>query len=409
MLATSAPDIATIRGQFPALASGFAFMDNAGGAQVPLCVADAVRDYMLTSYAQVGGTYEASAAATRTVADAHAMVNTLFGGEGLGHVILGSSTSALFRMLSDCYAEVLGPDDEIVVAESGHEANVHPWTALSKRGVKVKVWEADPETGASRPETLRPLLTDKTRIVAFPQVSNILGVTEQVDEIVRLSHEAGARVVLDSVAYAPHAVLDVAKWGVDFCGFACYKVYGPHMGALWGRQEAWDEITGRNHPFIPKQDLPTKFELGGVSHEGCAGLLALPDYLAFLAGEPGATLERPVVEQAFAVAGELERPLCSRLLEFLRSKPLVRIVGPPEPSPGRFPTIAFLHDRLTPKEIVSHTDRNCIGMRHGNFYSWRLMERLGIPPEQGVARISLVHYNTLDEVDRLIAVLDSIL
>lgn len=401
------PSIEAVRARFPALSSGFVFMDNAGGSQVPGCVADAVRDYMLNSFVQVEASYPVSRRATQTVADAHQFVNTLFGGEDLGKVILGASTSALCRMLSDCYAEILGPGDEVIVAESGHEANVFPWVVLANRGVAVKMWEADPITGESHIETLASLLTERTRIVAFPHVSNILGALEQVGPAVELAHKVGARVVLDSVAYAPHRALDVAKWGVDFCVFSCYKVFGPHMAALWGSNEALAEITGRNHPFIPRDYIPGKFELGGVLHEGCAGLLALKPYFAFLAGRP--EFDRQTVLDAFEAASALEAPLTRRLIDFLNSKPRVSIVGPGTSGAERMATISFLHETLKPAEIVAEVDPHGIGIRDGNFYSVRLIERLGIPPSQGVTRVSLAHYNSPDEVDRLIGVLGAIL
>ncbi|HTQ11989.1 MAG TPA: cysteine desulfurase-like protein [Fimbriimonadaceae bacterium] len=407
----AAPAIEAVRAWFPALRSGFAFMDNAGGSQVPVSVAEAVRDYMVSSFVQVGASYPASRRATETVAGAHAMIETMFGGEGLGKAILGPSTSALCRMLSDCYAEILGPGDEVVVAESGHEANVFPWVSLGRRGVTVKMWEADPESGKSRIGDLAGLLTEKTRILAFPHVSNILGAIEDVKGAADLARRVGARVVLDSVAFAPHHALDVAEWGVDYCVFSCYKVFGPHMAALWGSNEALAEITGRNHPFIPKDYLPGKFELGGVLHEGCAGLLALRGYFAFLAGasDGGEGFNREILLDAFSAAEALEAPLTARILGFLNSKPGVRIIGPAEADGRRVGTISFLHEGLKPAEIVEETDRHGIGIRHGNFYSWRLMERLGIPPQQGVARISLAHYNSAEDVERLIAALNPIL
>lgn len=384
-------------------------MDNAGGSQVPRAVADAVRDYMLNSYVQVDASYPASRRATQTVADAHGLIQTMFGGEGSGQVILGASTSALCRMLSDCYAEILGPGDEVVVAESGHEANVFPWVVLANRGVTVKMWEADPQTGQSHTGTLAGLLTERTRIVAFPLVSNILGALEYVEEAVRLAHAVGARVVVDAVAYAPHRAMDVAQWGVDYCVFSTYKVFGPHMAAMWGSDEALSELTGRNHPFIAREDIPYKFELGGVLHEGCAGLLALKGYFSFLAGSEESNFGRQTILDAFEGARSLEEPLTARLIGFLASKPKVRIIGPASAGPERVATVSFLHDDLKPAEIVAEVDKHDIGIRHGNFYSWRLMERLGIPPLQGVCRVSLAHYNTLDEIERLLQVLDPLL
>jgi cysteine desulfurase family protein (TIGR01976 family) len=405
----SAPPLEGIRAQFPALRSGFAFMDNAGGSQVPETVANAVRDYMLTSYVQVGASYPASVKATQTVDDAHDFVNTMFGGVGRGKAILGASTSVLCRMLSDCYAEILAPGDEVIVAESGHEANVNPWIVLASRGITVKVWEADPLTGESHLDDLAHLITARTKVIAFPHVSNILGAIQPVADVVEMARRVGARVVLDSVAYAPHQVLDVNAWGVDFCVYSCYKVFGPHMGALWGSDEALAELNGRNHPFIDKHDIPTKFELGGVLHEGCAGLLALKNYFAYLAGAPEKEFSRSVLVEAFKVARDLEEPLTRQLIDFLNSKDKVRIVGPSTSGPERVATISFLHQDLSSAEIVAEVDKHDIGMRNGNFYSWKLMERLGIPPEQGVARVSFAHYNSPNDVERLIEVLARIL
>ena len=402
------PSIEAVRAWFPALSAGFAYMDNAGGSQVPGCVADAVRDYMLNTYVQIGGTYPASRKATETVAEAHEMVNTLFGGEAAGKVIFGSSSSTLCRMLSDCYAEILKPEDEVVVAENGHEANVYPWLSLAARGLNIRLWEPDKETGRLSAATLKSLMNDHTKLVAFPHVSNILGAIEDYRAFIDLAHQAGARVVLDSVAYAPHAALDVQAWGVDWCLFSCYKVFGPHMGALWGSDEALAELTGRNHPFIRREDVPLKFELGGVLHEGCAGLLALRSYFGFLAGQQD-RFDRAIVKEAFANAEQLERPLTKRLIEFLNTKPHTRIIGPATAGPERVGTVSFVHDLLSSEQIVEEVQKHGIGLKFGNFYSVRLLERLGLNPKDGVARVSFAHYNSPEELKRLIRALDPIL
>ncbi|MBC8065316.1 MAG: aminotransferase class V-fold PLP-dependent enzyme, partial [Chlorobia bacterium] len=312
MLTESKLDIQQIRDQFPALARGEVFMDNAGGSQVPLTVADAVRDYMLTSYVQVDADYAASQQATQTVADAHAMVNTIMGGDGIGRTIFGSSSSSLCRTLADAYAEALGPGDEVIVGESGHEANVGPWVSLAKRGITVKIWEAHPETGVCEIERLTELLSDRTKVVAFVQVSNILGHVENICPCIDAAHAVGARVVVDGVAYAPHLPVDVAAWNADWYVFSCYKVFGPHIGAMFGKYEAFAELTGPNHYFLPNDYLPGKFELGGVNHESCAGLLGLKPYLTFLAGSN--SFDRASVLEAWRVMEELEGPLTARFL-----------------------------------------------------------------------------------------------
>lgn len=404
MVAPTTPSLSEIRSQFPALKDGFVYMDNAGGSQVPLSVPDAIHAYMTSSYVQVGADYPASQKATQTVAEAHAMVNTIMGGDNVGRTIFGSSSSTLCRMLADCYANALQPGDEIIVGESGHEANVGPWMSLANRGFTVKLWPANPETGVCELETLQTLLNPKTKLVAFVQVSNILGQVEDIQPCIDAAHAAGARVVVDGVAYAPHLLIDVEKWNVDWYVFSCYKVFGPHIGAMFGKHEAFAELTGPNHYFLAKDYLPGKFELGGANHESCAGLLGLKPYLAWLTGV--ASYSRDSVTQAWKIMETLESSLTSKFLEFLASKPSVKIIGSPQATPSRVPTIAFRHNSRSPREIAEVAMAAGIGIRAGNFYSVRLLERMGINPNEGVARASFAHYNSMEEINRLIQVLD---
>ncbi len=395
-----------LRGQFPALAGDTVFLENAGGSQVPAAVAEAIRDYMLSSYVQLGAGYPLADRATRLVDEAHDFVRLLFNGSE-GEVILGPSTSALLRMLADGSSGRLSAGDRVVVAEIGHEANVGPWKALQRFGVELDWWRMDPETCESPIESLAGLLDERTRWVAFPHVSNLLGEVMDVARITRLVHDAGARVVVDGVAYAPHRAIDVTAWGVDVYAYSTYKVYGPHMAAMWATRDTLAELDSPNHFFIPDDELPYAFELGGVCHEGCAGVLGLRDYLAELAGvgEPTA-LDRPAVERAFDVMTACELPVQARLIEYLRSRDNVRIVGPDHARPSRVGTISFLHASKSSRDIADEINRSGIGIRHGHMYAYHLCQALGLDPDDGVIRVSLVHYNTPAEIERLIEVLD---
>jgi cysteine desulfurase family protein (TIGR01976 family) len=399
-----------IRAQFPALAGPMVFLENAGGSQVPATVADRMRDYMLSSYVQLGAGYPLSRQATRTVEEAHTFVRLLFGGDQ-GTAILGPSTSALMEMLARCYGEKLRPGQEIVIAESGHEANVGPWARLERLGLGIRWWSVDRETAASCPlEQLDELLSDRTALVALPHVSNLLGEIVDLEEIVRRCHAVGARVVADGVAYAPHRAMDVARWDVDYYAYSCYKVYGPHMAALWAKSDAIAELRGPNHFFIPEDDLPYKFEIGGVCHEGCAGILGLADYLRVLARVPeNAPVDREALERAFDVMTACELPLQRRLIDYLGGREDVRIVGPQHAELSRVGTVSFVHRSLPSHRIVETLDGAGIGARNGHMYAHRLCEALGLDPEDGVVRISLVHYNTPGEIERLIEVLDDAL
>jgi cysteine desulfurase family protein (TIGR01976 family) len=411
------PTIDEIRDHFPSLAaSRDVFLDNAGGSQVPATVADAIRDYMLSSYVQVGADYATSKRATETVADAHGFVELLFNAGGAGRAILGSSTTSLCLMLADCYARAgAGGRDEIVIAETAHEANAGPWARLAERGFTVRTWPVDPATTELRLDDLRPMLSERTRIVAFPHVSNILGRVEDAAAIAALAHEHGARVVVDGVAYAPHRAMDVRAIGADWYVYSTYKVFGPHMAALFGTHEAIAELEGPNHRFIPRDEVPYKFEPGGPSHEGCAGLLGLWPYLALLAGaDPVDDPARPVVERAFEAVGDRETHLQALVMDRIAALPGVRFVGPEARDDARVSTISFVHESIPSREIAVVANRQGFGIRHGHFYAHRLCERLaergplhGV--EDGVVRVSLLHYNTEAELGGLADCLEHIL
>lgn len=396
-----------LRKQFPALQGETIFLENAGGSQVPAVVANRIRDYMLESYVQLGAGYPLSERATAVVSEAHELVRILMGGKE-GEVILGPSTSALIQMLADAYSRVLEAGREIVIAQTGHEANVGPWVRLERAGMKIRWWEMDPESFICSLERLDEMLSERTAIVAFPHVSNLLGEVVDIGAITALAHQVGAKVVADGVAFAPHRAMDVSAWGVDWYAYSTYKVYGPHMGAMWGSAEAVAELTGPNHFFI--EDVPYQFELGGVSHEGCAGILGLADYLKVVADAgPESVLSREEIELAFDVMTACEQPLIAQLVDYLQSRSDVRIVGPGHDGDDRVGTVSFVHASKSSREITEAVDRSEVAIRHGHMYAYRLCEAAGLDPRDGVVRISLVHYNTPREIDRLIEVLDDAL
>ena len=408
-MTTTLPTIDAIRDKFPALNGDTILLENAGGSQVPRCVADGIRDHCLNNYVQLGAGYPMSNRATATVDAAHAFVETLVNGADTGRVILGSSCTSLTYMLSDAIGRTIKPGDEIVLCVQGHEANVGPWLRLAERGAVIRWWDVDPETGSLDLDALSTLLNDRTRIVAFPHVSNLLGEIVDARAVADLAHAHGARVVVDGVAYAPHRTIDVEALAADWYVYSTYKVYGPHMGALWGRDDAISELDGPNHFFIPRDEVPYVFELGGASHEGCAGILSLGEYLAFLTGSTG-PCTTTIAHQAFDLMRDLETPVQAHLLERLTRHPEVRIIGTPSADPDeRVATISFLHARQQPDTIVRAAHAANVGIRNGHMYAWRLCERMGIPVESGVVRVSAVHYNTIAEVDHLMDALDPIL
>lgn len=405
------PNQDSIRQAFPALASSVIFLENAGGSQVPACVANAMHRYMLETYVQLGGGYPLSRRCTRTVEQAHAFALNLMGGlPHAGQAIIGASTTALLNMLASCYARVLRPGQEIVLAETGHEANLGPWERLEALGIKIRWWRLDRERLTLPLEGLHEVLSKSTALVAIPHVSNLLGEVLDLAAVCRAAHTAGARVVADGVAFAPHRAMDVTAWDVDWYAFSTYKVYGPHMAVLYGKAEAMAELPGPNHFFVNRDEGGYYFEPGGTSHEACAGLLALGEYLNFVAGvDPSSPCERAAVLHAGQRFAALEAPPTERLLAYLRDKPEVRIIGPEQPGEDRVGTISFVHQSKTSREIAEATDRTEVAIRHGHMYAHRLAKALDLDLEDGVVRVSLLHYNTEAEIQRLIEVLDTVL
>jgi selenocysteine lyase/cysteine desulfurase len=449
-----------IRAMFPALGSSTSFLDNAGGSQLPSCVIDAVTRYMRESFVQTGGVYDRSLAAAATVRRAHDVVRALVNGaseaglsrgsviggsdggagEHLGEVVLGASTTALMHLLANAHADArdeLGASafdgrDEIVVCTAGHEANVWPWIRLGNRGFKVRLWHAERGAdGNHRPllSTLESLLSRRTLIVAFPQVSNILGEVWDPTPVCRAARGSGARVVVDGVAFTPHRLPDVGAYGCDWYVYSCYKVFGPHMAAVFGTRDAWSGLTGPNHGFISRENMPYKFELGGVCHEGAAAVASLWDYLravddiaidpravggieagvvsdardrAHRAGACDEPIDRSIMNRAFETFEAIENPLTESILGGLRSIPGVRIVGPAEMTADRLGIVGFTHERVRSEAIARACAARDVGIKHGNFYSPRLLETMGIDTVDGVARVSIAHYNDESDVERFL-------
>jgi cysteine desulfurase family protein (TIGR01976 family) len=390
------------RSLFPALSGTFGFFENAGGSQVPHFVPDAIRDYMLSSYVQLGAGYPQSDAATKTVEEAHNFMAQFLGAPEDGLTILGPSTTALIQLVANAYAPILNEGDEIVIAESNHEANVGGWLRLEQFGAKIVWWPLDPVSFRCEPSTLVDLVNERTRVVALPHVSNLLGQIEDLAEVSRIAHSVGARVMADGVALAPHRAVDVQTLGVDWYVFSAYKVYGPHIAVMFGTREAFAGLRGPNHGFIAEGSA-YKWELGGAPHEACAGLLAVRPYFSAIAGETYGG--RATILKAFAAMHEWEQPVDRLLREGVAGLSGVTVVGPAIAGENSVPTVSFAHARIGSDEIARRVNARGFGVRNGNMYAVRLLRALGIPEDPGVVRVSAVHYNTVEEANRLLEAL----
>lgn len=404
-------DLTRIRSEFPALATPTVFLDNAGGSQVLARVADRVRDYLLSDNVQLGASYAASQHAGERVLAARRAVATLVHAPQDDEIVMGPSTTALIGTLVEALRPGLRAGDEVIVTESDHEANIGAWTRLADIGVVVRVWRVDVATMNLRLQDLDPLLGPRTKWVAMTQASNILGTVNPVAEVARRAHAVGARLCVDAVAYAPHRLVDVQASGADAVVFSFYKVFGPHYAVLWVQRELLLSLPSLNHFFIGTDVIPYKLQRGNVNYElswGCAGIA---DYLRDVGTELGATgSDRARMQAAFDAFARHEDELAEQVLGMLRERPGVRIIGLPSTTAGeRVPTISFVAEGRRSEDIVRHVDTHGIGIRFGDFYARHLIEALGLQAHGGVVRISIAHYNTAEEIGRLLVALDEAL
>ena len=398
-------DLEFARSRFPALSDDFVLMDNAGGS-VPLgAVVDRVTDYMSRIMVQLGATYRHSALAGEAVAAGKRAAAAIVNADA-AEIALGPSSTANARVLARALRPGFREGDEVVVTDLDHETNIGPWRALEATGITVREWRFDPESLELRTPDLERLLTDRTRLVAFTHCSNIVGTIHDAAEIVRLIHGAGALACVDGVAFAPHRRVDVRALGADFYLLSLYKVYGPHLGLMYMKGEHEDRLTSQNHFFIGPEEGSYRFEPGNVNHELTASLPAIPEYLAELGERSG---RAATVDGAFEAIAEHESQLAAPLLDFLRERPGVRILGRDQAGPDRAPTISFVVHGRDSSEIPTALDGENIAIRYGHFYAYRAVERLGLLDRNGVVRVSMVHYNTPAEVGRLIDALDRVI
>lgn len=294
---------------------------------------------------------------------------------------------------------------------SDHESNIGPWDRLKSAGVTIKFWPLNKETLTLDLADLEPLMSERTRLVCVTHVSNILGSINPVREIADFVHARGARICVDAVAYAPHRLVDVQAFDVDYYVFSLYKTYGPHYALMYGKYDHLLELDTLYHYFYGKDKVPGKLEPGNPNYELAYSTCGIVDYLTTLgeqAGDTGSIRSRIVT--AFRAITAQEDALTERLLSYLRSRNDCQIVGKSQNgNSSRVPTIAFRLDGRDAAEICKAMDQHHIAMRFGDFHSRRLAEYLGLTDHGAMLRVSMVHYNTLEEVDRFTRALDHIL
>ncbi|MBN3880703.1 MULTISPECIES: cysteine desulfurase-like protein [unclassified Nostoc] len=402
-----------VRQYFPALAGEWTFFDNAGGSQTLKKVVDRISEFLLSSDVQLGASYGVSQLAGERLALATRGMATFINANSSKEVVMGPSTTMMLKVLSMSLGQTFIPGDEVIVTNCDHEANIGAWVALEKQGMKVKVWQVRPDTLELHLADLELLMSQRTKLVALTHASNVLGTINPIKEIAAFVHDRNAMICVDGVAYAPHRLVDVQDLDVDFYTLSCYKVYGPHHALLYGKEEHLLRLPGLNHYFIDQTDIPYKFQLGNVNFELSYGMLGLCDYLSELAqlhyGNETAPDLRHKMVQAFDLISIHEEHISDRLLNYLNSKANVRVIGQAKADRQfRVPTISFVVDGINSSTIPAKIDQHYIGIRYGDFYAKRLIEYLGLASQGGIVRVSMVHYNTLEEVNNLIEAFEQI-
>lgn len=416
-------DVEKARSHFPSLKSGYIFADNAGGSQAAKEVVDRISDYLLNTNVQLGADYSVGVqSTTRVLVEGPREAVKLFNAQSPDEIVFGSSSTLNLENLARGLEKDIRPGDEFIITQE-HEANAGPWKKLAARtGAIIKVWTpstTNPENPYSlklKVEELLPLISSRTRIVAITACSNILGSIVPVKEVVKaIRAEAAAQgakkveISVDCVAYAPHRLIDVQDWDVDFAVFSFYKVYGPHISALYVRANVLENsVTKIVHHFLAVDKVAYKLQPGGPGYEIVYGTTGVVPYLLSL------TPDNSLKETFDAIAQHeqaLLRPLVHFLTDTVQRERGVRIVGQETVDIERVPTVSFVvvgQRPLRSRDIVALFDKKGgIGIRYGHFYAYSLIDGLSpkVDVDDGVVRISLVHYNTVEEVQRIIEVL----
>jgi cysteine desulfurase family protein (TIGR01976 family) len=403
-----------VKAQFPAfsdpLSAKWSFFENAGGSYVPHNVINHLNHFMTSTKVQPYAEFDTSAIAGDKMDQATELFAEMINAK-TDEIIIGSSTTMNMYVLSNAMRSLLKPGDEVIVTNQDHEANVGAWRRLEEYGAAIKEWKINENTAELEINDLKLLLSDKTKIVAVTHCSNIVGSINDLKSIAKLVHEHDAYIIGDGVSYAPHGFPDVKDLDVDFYAFSLYKTYGPHLGLLYGKKEILNKLPNQNHEFL-EGDVPYTLNPGGPNHEELSCLIGIYEYFNNLyqhhfPGEDGSIRQK--IEKVNGLITQHEEELANPLLAYIDSRDDIRLIGKNKiENKNRAPTIAFTIKDKSSMEISSELVKHGIATRNDNFYAWRCLKALGIDTEDGVVRTSMVHYNTHEDVDKLINALKKI-
>ena len=396
-------DLTAVRAQFPALARTVAgapavYLDGPGGTQVPQSVIDAMRDFMERGGSNHGGSFVTSEETDRIAATAREALADLFGSSP-AEVAFGQNMTSLTFAMSRALARAWRPGDQVVVTRLDHDANITPWVLAARDAGAEVIWiDFDPGDCTLDMAELAAKLGPRTRLVAVTAASNAVGTVVDIAEVAQMTHAAGALLYVDAVHYAPHYRLDVAVWDCDFLVASAYKFFGPHTGAVFGKAEHLESLEAYKVRPAPATG-PGKWETGTQSFESLAGVTAAVDYLAAAGEGP----DRPSrLTAAFDLIGAHEERLGDRFLAGAAEIPGLRVYGVVDGRAPRTPTFAVAVEGMDPRAVATELGEQGIFVWSGHYYAVAVMDRLGLEDSGGLVRIGFVHYNTIDEVDRVL-------
>jgi cysteine desulfurase family protein (TIGR01976 family) len=412
---TTTLDLTWVRSQFPSLAQTVGgqpavFLDGPGGTQVPQRVIDAVAEYLAHSNANTCGAYATSRRTDAVIAGARAAMADFLGCDQ-DEVVFGPNMTTLTFAISRAIGRELAPGDEILLTHLDHDANVSPWRALEERGVTIRFAEINESDCTLNLADLAQKIGSRTRVVAVGYASNAVGTINDVKEIIRLAHKKGALAYIDAVHYAPHGPIDVRALDCDFLVCSTYKFFGPHMGVLYGKREHLRRL----RPYKVRANtnaIPNCWEWGTLNHECIAGIAACVEYLAALGRhvDPSVSTRRAAVLAAYRAIQHHEGRMAETMIRGLLQIPGLKLYGITDPAKldNRCPTFAVRIANHTPLQLATALGDRGIFTWDGNYYALNLSERLDVEKDGGFLRIGLAHYNTLEEVTRLLTALREI-
>ena len=406
-------DIDYVRSQFPAfsdsLAKDWSFFENAGGSYVPKNVIDKLTEFMTSTKVQPYANYPMSKIAGENMDQAINLFSKMINAQN-NEILIGPSTSSNLYVLSNALKKYITKGDEVIVTNQDHEANISPWRRLSENGAIIKEWKFNKASGELEIDKLKQILSNKTKILAVTHCSNIIGSINNLKLICKIAHEHDVIVIGDGVSYAPHGLPDVKDLDVDFYTFSLYKTYGPHLGLLYGKEDILKDLPNQNHEFL-KDKYPYTINPGGPNHEELVSMIGIYEYFDNLYRHHFNNHEIDIrnkiikLNNIFAIH---EENIANPLLQYLDKSNKFRLIGKNIiKNKNRAPTISITSNNDTSKSLSDFLVKNKIATRNDNFYAWRCLKGLEIDEDDGVVRISMIHYNSINETEKLIDILDN--